>query len=306
MTQESTNSSGTGRFFGVLLRLLLVVIVGVLIGGGIFYAVVAGGPALYRAYVQPIESSIARIEGAQTGQSEYNEFLNDRVEGLQARVEAMEGQSDGYKQTLSELQSQVDSINATLDASEGDVQADAMENLRQETETQVAELQSEIDEIVSKVDNLDQAVGDLSSSVDDTEQSLVEMADQMSDQDTPIEALRRELRLVQAMELLTRARMNIAENNIGRATEDITAAQELLTKLESLVPEYQTETVATISERVGSALEMIPDSPVLAADELEIAWELLRRGLPGEPELQAAPDAAPTEVEATPTPSTSS
>lgn len=305
MTQESTNSSGLNRFFGVLLRLLLVVIIGVLIGGGIFYAVVAGGPALYRAYIQPIESSIARVEGAQTGQSEYNEFLNDRVEGLQARVEAMEGQSDGYKQTLSELQSQIDSINATLDASDGDEQAD-MENLRQDTETQVTELQTAIDEIVSKVDNLDKVVGDLSSSVDDTEQSLIEMADQMSDQDTPIEALRRELRLVQAMELLTRARMNIAENNIGRATEDITAAQELLTNLESLVPEYQTETVAAIGERVGSALEMIPDSPVLAADELEIAWELLRRGLPGEPELQAAPDAAPTEVEATPTPSTGS
>jgi chromosome segregation ATPase len=305
MTQESTNSSGISRFFGVLLRLLLVVIIGVLIGGGIFYAVVAGGPALYRAYIQPIESSIARIEGAQTGQSEYNEFLNDRVEGLQARVEAMESQSDGYKQMLSELQSQIDSINATPDTSEGDVKAD-IENLRQDTETQVAELQTTIDEIVPKIDNLDQAVGDLSSSVDDTEQSLIEMADQMSDQDTPIEALRRELRLVQAMELLTRARMNIAENNIGRATEDITAAQELLTNLESLVPEYQTETVAAINERVGSALEMIPDSPVLAADELEIAWELLRRGLPGEPELQAAPDAAPTEVEATPTPSTSS
>jgi chromosome segregation ATPase len=305
MTQESTNSSGISRFFGVLLRLLLVVIIGVLIGGGIFYAVVAGGPALYRAYIQPIESSIARIEGAQTGQSEYNEFLNDRVEGLQARVEAMESQSDGYKQMLSELQSQIDSINATPDTSEGDVKAD-IENLRQDTETQVAELQTTIDEIVSKIDNLDQAVGDLSSSVDDTEQSLIEMADQMSDQDTPIEALRRELRLVQAMELLTRARMNIAENNIGRATEDITAAQELLTNLESLVPKYQTETVAAINERVGSALEMIPDSPVLAADELEIAWELLRRGLPGEPELQAAPDAAPTEVEATPTPSTSS
>jgi chromosome segregation ATPase len=305
MTQESTNSSGISRFFGVLLRLLLVVIIGVLIGGGIFYAVVAGGPALYRAYIQPIESSIARIEGAQTGQSEYNEFLNDRVEGLQARVEAMESQSDGYKQMLSELQSQIDSINATPDTSEGDVKAD-IENLRQDTETQVAELQTTIDEIVFKIDNLDQAVGDLSSSVDDTEQSLIEMADQMSDQDTPIEALRRELRLVQAMELLTRARMNIAENNIGRATEDITAAQELLTNLESLVPKYQTETVAAINERVGSALEMIPDSPVLAADELEIAWELLRRGLPGEPELQAAPDAAPTEVEATPTPSTSS
>lgn len=305
MTEQTPNSNGIGRFFGVLLRLFFVIVIGVLIGGGIFYAVVVGGPILYRTYVQPVENSIARIESTQTGQTEYNAFLNERLDGLQARIETIESQSDGYKQTISELQSQLDDINATIGAGEGEMQA-GLDDLRQETETQIAELHTALDAVNSDVDDLDQMVGTLGSTVETAAENIVELEEQLANQDSPVAALRRELRLVQAMELLTRARMNIAGNNIGRATEDITATQELLTNLETLVPSYQTETVAAINERVSASLELIEASPVLAADELEVAWQLLRRGLPGEPKLQADPDAAPPETEATPTPSTRS
>lgn len=305
MSQQTSSSNGFGRFLGILLRLIFVVLIGILIGGGIFYAVVVGGPALYRAYVLPIENNIARIDSAQSGQADFNEFLLGRVESIQERLDNLEGQSDGYRQALSELQTQVDGFEANIETDKGEIQ-NGLDDLRQETETQLAELQSALDDMGSALDSLNDQIGDLETAAENNAQSVVEMQTAMAAEDAPVAALRRELRLVQAMELLTRARLNISENNIGRATEDITAAQQLLLSLEDMVPAYQIASVAAITKRVDSALELMPDSPVLAADDLEIAWQLLRRGLPGEVELQAAPDAAPSDAEATPTPSAGS
>jgi hypothetical protein len=63
------------------------------------------------------------------------------------------------------------------------------------------------------------------------------------------------------------------------------------------VPEYQIEAKELIIAHLDMALENLPEAPILAAEDLEIAWQLLKQGLPDEPPLEAE-----TETEGTPTP----
>jgi hypothetical protein len=102
------------------------------------------------------------------------------------------------------------------------------------------------------------------------------------------------------MELLTRSRLSLVENNAGEAEQDVRAARQLLAGLGGEVPEYQVEALSSIIARLDQALIDLPARPVLAADNLEIAWQLLRSGLPGEP--TPGPTLTPGTPTGTPTP----
>jgi hypothetical protein len=76
------------------------------------------------------------------------------------------------------------------------------------------------------------------------------------------------------------------------------------------VADYQQATLDEIIQRLDLALEYLPQTPILAAEDLEVAWQLLKIGLPESPsediDLQptATPEASTAEplAENTPTP----
>lgn len=267
-------------FLRALLRLIAIVIVGALIGLGLFWGI----PKLYNNYVQPLQRSVQQIEDQQAQQEQTNQQLLQQLVVLQQRIDALEARNDTAKQNIGEAESLMNQGLSTQQA-----------NLNNLESTQ-ASASTSLKEIDAALNELDKKIADLSSTLDQTNSDVkavdsrtTDIEQQLQAEDTPLAAMRNELQLVKAMELLTRSRMLIVQDNLGLAANDLSAARDLLAAMQ--VPVYQAEALKTIVDRLELALGNLPKSPVLAAEDLEIAWQLLRRGLPAEPTL-----APPTET----------
>ena len=109
---------------------------------------------------------------------------------------------------------------------------------------------------------------------------------------------------LRSMELMSRARLFLYQANYGQAEQDVAAAQVVLTRLGS----DDVDIVEAI-ERLDRVVAALPDRPVSANADLDIAWQLLLGDLPGIPVTELEPDAGrsvpipsiPTTTVSTPT-----
>jgi chaperonin cofactor prefoldin len=263
--------------FLAFIRALITLLVVVLVIGLLAAAVIYGGPALYRQYVAPIQDNLAQLQSDQAQQEQTNQQFSQRMDSLQSRITDLESQRDAEKQAMDELQVQITSLAGTQQASQLAWQS-----------TQTAG-NGQIDQLNSRLATLATQSANLQQKIASTDSNLSNFATAIQSENLPVAVLRRELQLVKAMEYLTRARISLIANNAGSAQSDIQAGQDQLTTLVSLVPDYQTSALQAIIKRLDLALGNLPDSPVLASDDLEIAWQLLQKGLPEEAGLTPAP-----------------
>lgn len=268
-------------FVRALIRLMVIVLLAALLGFGFFWGI----PALYRQYVLPIQTSVNHLEDVQYSQDQTNQLYSQRLDDLLSRLDALEVQSDTDKQTFTGIQTHLENTESTqqarveaLDSAQATASAQA-EAVNIALETADAKLTS----LASRIEQHDKNMQALATQVQTLATQVQALEIKIQDGDAPATALRHELQLVKTMELLTRSRLFLAENNIGLVQQDIQAARDLLVTLLNQVPAYQLEALAAIVIRLGLALENLPAAPVLATDDLEIAWQLLLRGLPEEP-----------------------
>jgi hypothetical protein len=323
-----------------LLRLLIVLAVCATVGGGVYF----GGTFVYRHYLEPVPVLTIRLDIVEERQTQINEQLTEQQGNLQFRVEEVELRSDTRKLALDSLQerqiaietSQADTIGrldklhleleqlqtalgegqfardtiqvaletlvAARDAGQRDLEA-----LRADLETLQAgstSIESTLETGQDDLAAMQTRVADLSGQVDEYSLDVAALRAELSGEKSPT-VLLHELQLVKAMELLTRARLVLVQNNLGLAQFDIQAGRRILVDLQVEVPAYQSERIARIVAHLDSALGRLPASPVAAADELEGAWQLLVAGLPKESPVGPASPAMPTTtptLEPTPTP----
>ncbi|MCH8337671.1 MAG: hypothetical protein IH858_02325, partial [Chloroflexi bacterium] len=106
--------------------------------------------------------------------------------------------------------------------------------------------------------------------------ALADLTDQvdavLDDLGEPQEDVRRELRVNRALLHLVRARLGLVENNAGLAADEAGRARELLIASD---PEGEIDGVQDAIARINLALEAIQTTPLVAGDDLEIAWKLL-------------------------------
>ncbi len=251
----SRGPSVIGRVLGFLLRLIFVVLLGVGLGALAYFGV----PALYRSFVEPVEENSRRIERLEVAQARELEATQLRAERLGEGLASLEDRLAEQVDALAELQVSV-------------------EALQTETRSQEARL--------SDLDRLRDGLEDLESSFEITGESLAELESAVFDSAAPTQRLARQLQLVRAMELLTRARLGLVQGNLGLAAEDVEAAREGLARLLQASPEEETEVLTPIIERLDLALEDIRTAPDLAEADLEVAWQLML-------EATALPEVAP-------------
>jgi hypothetical protein len=89
------------------------------------------------------------------------------------------------------------------------------------------------------------------------------------------------------MELLTRSRMFLLNKDIGLAQADVQAARDLLMEVQLGVQPFQTGAIQEIVNRLNLAITNLAVVPSLADQDLEVAWQLLMRGIPSEASLEA-------------------
>jgi hypothetical protein len=116
-------------------------------------------------------------------------------------------------------------------------------------------------------------------------------------------ALKREIKLTRAIETLSRARLYLSQSNFGLAREDVQSAHDLLVELQN---ETEDKALAQTISRLDLALNNLPDFPVVAAGDLEIAWQILMTGTPANTTNATSSPAPFSSLTFTPTPGVTS
>ncbi len=165
--------------------------------------------------------------------------------------------------------------------SDNSADIDTLASRIDELEVRIAELESRTETILTTSDSAaaedTQLVGrldDLAAAIDAQTarlEGLEETAFGLAETDEIAAAtLERELTVLRAMELMSRARLSLYQANYGLAREDVVAARDVLADIETA-----DETVADAIDRLEVTIAALPDRPVAAAADLDIAWQLI-------------------------------
>lgn len=289
-----------GKLAKFTLRLLFVVVIGVLLGVSIYWAASYGVSLVNRRVFQPIGEHtrwLADLE-SRYGQdysrlNEQTQALQEQNQALQEQIDALERQDDATRETLDALQSRLTTSEALL----GEIQTtlDAAQESLDTLEDHQATFGPDLTKLQTALSKLESTVGDLTEStaliISDVEALSVTVKDE-----SPLVAMRTDVQLLKAMELLTRARVQLAQDNVGMATTEVQEARNVLLALGITIPVHQQGALTAIVQRLDLGLANLPTAPRLAADDFEIAWQLLRQGLPAESTVEASlsPLATPT------------
>ena len=111
----------------------------------------------------------------------------------------------------------------------------------------------------------------------------------------------RQISLMKSMELLSRARLFMYQSNFGLARQDVQTARDLLAEVQPTAPEPLAAELAEVVHRLDMTLANLPNFPVAASDDLDIAWQVLLSGIP-QPQATAVSETPAPEVTATPSP----
>jgi hypothetical protein len=96
------------------------------------------------------------------------------------------------------------------------------------------------------------------------------------------------------------------ESNFGLAKQDVQSARAILAATQASAPEPESKDLAEVVNRLDLAIARLPEFPVVASDDLDIAWQVLLQGIPQIPAptatfiLTPGPSVTPTSS-ATPT-----
>ncbi len=233
-----------GRFLRFLLRIIVVIVLGIGLGAGLFY----GTQKLYRDFIATAQENRQRLDQLEKDLTLSDEMIETQMDQLDERLIDLEGRLAVQAETLSALEARVERLRSVQDEHEDEV-------------TELALLPDDVTEV-------ELTILELTQKVEGIEAELTALG-------IPAHQLQYQLQLVRTMTLITRARVSLIHDNLGLASEDVSAAVELLqAMIEQGTPE-EIETIESILKRLELALDDVRKSPVIAADELEIAWKLL-------------------------------
>ncbi|HNN15068.1 MAG TPA: hypothetical protein PKL78_16015, partial [Anaerolineales bacterium] len=144
-------------------------------------------------------------------------------------------------------------------------------------ENEVAALHLQLDEVNSRLTTLEGSVEAHTASI----QTLGEMQAALEAQlqvnnDVMLMELKHEVMFTRSLDILARGRLYLSQSNFGLARVDVQTARDLLAELQS---ETDDTVLAQAITRLDMALGNLPDFPVIASGDLEIAWQILMSGV---------------------------
>ncbi len=153
-------------------------------------------------------------------------------------------------------------------------------------ENQLAELRTGVGAVQSEIDSLGKDRGDLIERVDGLESQIVAHTGRLATLDRHQVALEsalsdasiassRQIDVLKSMELLARARLLLYQANYGLAEQDVRTARDLLAAVPTAERGQDAEAINETLLRLELVLAALPGRPVLASDDLDIAWQIL-------------------------------
>ena len=174
-----------------------------------------------------------------------------------------------------------------------------------EIETGMTTLQTQLNEMNTRVDTIEKTIEAHTAAIAKLDKMQATLEEETTAQSNSVMiALKREIMFTRTIETLSRARLFLSQSNFGLAKTDVQSARNILAKLLIDAPPYQIIALNQIIMRLDLALGNLPAFPVIAVDDVDIAWQLMIMGLPeseAEEIATSTPEAAPIFT-ATPTP----
>lgn len=180
--------------------------------------------------------------------------------------------------------------------------------------TQLTEINSQLTDVNNRLSGVNDQLKDTSTRVNEIERSveahtvsLVKLEEMQSTLETRLQesndqnllALKREVMMTRALDTIARARLYLAQSNFGLAKEDVRSAHDLLVELQA---NSDDEVLSQAVARLEMALGNLPDFPVVASGDLDIAWQILMTGK-ALPTMTPQPASTPLpDATSTPTP----
>ena len=166
-----------------------------------------------------------------------------------------------------------------------------LQSQQKQMEQEMAALQTRLSTIATaqnghdgSLTELDQRLSDIETEITARTKSLTELEDmqaKLQAQNQTVSAeLERQINLLKAMELLSRARLSMYQSNFGLAKQDVQIGRDLLAKVQPDAPAPLANELEAVVQRLDMALSNLPNFPVAASDDLDIAWQILLSGLP--------------------------
>jgi hypothetical protein len=230
------------RFLRIFVRVLLVVILGTVIGVALYLSV----PALYRQFIEPVQGNSQRIDALEESLAQMQVNTREQHSAISRDLAEIEGGLASQREDMAEVEAQ------------GEVIVDRLEEYGDDLD--------ELPSLFNRIEDLEDDLGAMGSRLDDLEQAL-------QDEVIPAQYLGRQIQLLRAMELVTRARLWLMQGNLGMAAEDVLAAKEILEVQD--VDAMEGGSLTPIIVRLDAILAEIDLRPVIAADDLEVVWQLL-------------------------------
>ncbi len=281
---EPTRPSFGERLLGAflaLMRALAKALVVVLILGGVAAAAYYGLPYVYRRYLQPVEETQAAVQRLEDQTERRFQELDRRLRALEEEDAQRRGRLDALEERLEQMQARLEGLQEQMAAQQSELR-------------QITALQRQLSELESQMEALDAALQEAQNQNQQIQAQVAALA-------VPVDQIHRYLKILQAMEHLTRARLFLDQSNYGLAKSEVQYAQDIVVALQSTAPPEGAETYQELADRLQRAAQRLPARPLLAAQDLEVAWELLGRLLPVPPTPEATP-AATEAPEGTPAP----
>ena len=104
----------------------------------------------------------------------------------------------------------------------------------------------------------------------------VDLGDQLNEQEAALMAdIQYNLKTSQAIQLLSRANLYLAQSNYGMARQDLSTAFSLLDEYIDEAPADTQDFLQMVVDRIEMAIFNLPSYPVVAANDVQIAWQYL-------------------------------
>ncbi len=302
MSIESTQPSFGARLARFIVRALFVLVVGSVLGSGIYF----GALRLYQQYVNAVQNNDLRLDALEAQQAQRDEQITERLDSFQSRINTLETHADSQKESLDAVQaelqaaqqilSEVESIQIGLVADVVDLNTSLADS-----QTTLGKTQTETDELSQRTETLSEQLGDLAQAYDVLQTHIQAMDEATTANTVNWDTIQNDLHILRVMELLTRSRLYLSQGNLSLARADIQTGREILFAMQASVLPHQTQYVASSLQLLDESLEQLRNSPLAAADRMEGVWALLVAGLPSESETTPTEEMTPTPT-ATPSP----
>jgi chromosome segregation ATPase len=267
---------GFGSFLKFLLRLAFVVLLAILLGSGIYLGIAYGLPALQRQYIQPVQDNSLRLDEMEAQYEQDMQQISRRQDALTKRLETLEAQSDVNKELFANQQMQLDTL------AEAQTNQTVILDELMPLETAVSDNTNALDELGADMETLQSEIEALNQTMTEHSQSLQSLNDENEEQNEQLVEIQRDLQLLWALDLLTRSRLFVEQDNYGLARSATEVVYDRIIVLQEEEFFDQNEVIEQIISYLENALESLPDNPGTAEDALQNAWQLLVLTLPEE------------------------